>query len=142
MTYLDPPKPIPAANSRHWYLIWPEPCRTVVPVPTATDGLGQKGTGFVRVVGRRRALLGWASDRSGKEVLLSHRLTRTLLALLAPVIVMIAFSASALAVGPQGKVDICHFANHKFVEISVSANAEPAHLAHGDVLTDEYGDCP
>ena len=83
-----------------------------------------------------------AHERSGKEVLLSHRLRRALLALLAPVIVLIAFSASALAAPPQGKVDICHWANHKFVEISVAANAEPAHLAHGDVLTDEYGDSP
>ena len=73
---------------------------------------------------------------------MSHRLTRALLALLVPVIVLIAFSASALAASPQGKVDICHWANHKFVEISVSVNAEPAHLAHGDILTDEYGDCP
>jgi hypothetical protein len=69
-------------------------------------------------------------------------MTRALLVLLAPVIVMIAFSASALAAGPAGKVDVCHWANHKYVEISVSANAEPAHLAHGDVLVDEYGDCP
>lgn len=73
---------------------------------------------------------------------MSHRLTRALLALLAPVIVMIAFSASALAAPPQGKVDICHWANHKYVEVSVSMSAMPAHLAHGDVPTDEYGDCP
>jgi hypothetical protein len=73
---------------------------------------------------------------------LLHRPTRALLALLLPVIVMIAFSASALAASPGGKVDVCHWANHKFVEISVSVNAEPAHLRHGDVLPDEYGDCP
>ncbi len=72
-----------------------------------------------------------------------NRLKRVLLALLVPVIVMIAFSASALAVGNAGKVDVCHWANHKFVEISVSVNALPAHLAHGDVEVDvEYGDCP
>ncbi|MEX0629441.1 MAG: hypothetical protein WEE67_03275 [Chloroflexota bacterium] len=71
-----------------------------------------------------------------------HRPTRALLALLLPVIVMIAFSASALAAGPGGKVDICHWANHKYVEINVSENAMPAHLRHGDVLADEYGDCP
>lgn len=71
---------------------------------------------------------------------MSHRLTRALLALMAPVIVLIAFSASALAAPPQGKVDICHWANHKFVEISVAVNAMPAHLAHGDFI-DEYGDC-
>lgn len=69
-----------------------------------------------------------------------HKLPRALLALLMPVIILIAFSASALAAGP--KVDICHFASHKFVEISVSENAMPAHLRHGDVVVDEYGDCP
>ena len=71
---------------------------------------------------------------------MNHRLTRALLALLLPVIVMIAFSASALAAGGGEKVDICHWANHKYVEISVSVNAEPAHLRHGDFV-DEYGDC-
>jgi hypothetical protein len=67
---------------------------------------------------------------------------RALLVLLAPVIVMIAFSASALGAGHAGKVDVCHWASHKFVEISVSLNALPAHLNHGDVEVDEYGDCP
>jgi len=71
-----------------------------------------------------------------------HKLPRALLALLLPVIVMIAFSASALAAGNGEKVDICHWANHKYVEINVSENAMPAHLQHGDVLADEYGDCP
>jgi len=72
---------------------------------------------------------------------LMHRPTRVLLALLLPVIVMIAFTASALGVGGGGKVDICHWANHKYVQISVSVNAMPAHLGHGDFLADEYGDC-
>jgi len=73
-----------------------------------------------------------------------HRPMRALLALLLPVIVMIAFSASALAVGGGGKVDICHWADHKYVKINVSVNAMPAHLRHGDILAsdDEYGDCP
>ena len=73
---------------------------------------------------------------------MNHRPTRALLALLAPILVMIAFAASAAAAPPQGKVDVCHWANHKYVEISVSTSAMPAHLAHGDVTTDEYGDCP
>jgi hypothetical protein len=71
-----------------------------------------------------------------------NRRTRTLAALAAPVIVSIAFAASALGAGGAGKVDVCHWANHKYVEINVSMNALPAHLGHGDVLTDEYGDCP
>jgi hypothetical protein len=73
---------------------------------------------------------------------LFHKPIRALLALLLPVIVMIAFSTSALAVGGGGKVDICHWASHKYVEISVSVHAMPAHLNHGDVMPDvEYGDC-
>ena len=69
--------------------------------------------------------------------------TRALLALLLPVIVMIAFTASALAAGGGEKVDVCHWSNGRgFHEINVSVNAMPAHLQHGDVLPDEYGDCP
>jgi hypothetical protein len=44
--------------------------------------------------------------------------------------------------GPAPKETICHFASHKYVEISVSGNAVAAHLRHGDVTPDEYGDCP
>ena len=71
-----------------------------------------------------------------------NRRTRTLAALAAPAIVTIAFAASALGAGGTGKVDVCHWANHKYVEINVSMNALPAHLGHGDVMPDEYGDCP
>jgi hypothetical protein len=61
---------------------------------------------------------------------------------MAPVIITIAFAASALGAGGAGKVDICHWSSHKFHVINVSVNALPAHLRHGDVLPDEYGDCP
>jgi len=71
-----------------------------------------------------------------------HRPLRALLALMLPLIVLIAFATGAAAGGPQDKVDVCHWANHKYVEIRVSGNALPAHLGHGDVMTDEYGDCP
>ena len=54
----------------------------------------------------------------------------------------IVFSASTLAAGHAGKVDICHWSSHKFHVINVSVNALPAHLRHGDVFPDEYGDCP
>ena len=50
--------------------------------------------------------------------------------------------SAAFAGGPQGKSTVCHAAAHKFVEINISNNAVPAHMAHGDVLPDEYGDCP
>jgi hypothetical protein len=67
---------------------------------------------------------------------------RFLVALVLPVVILVGFTASALGVGHAGKVDVCHWANHKFVHISISNNALPAHLRLGDVLTDEYGDCP
>ncbi len=60
-----------------------------------------------------------------------------------PVLILVIFAVSAVvAVGPAGKTTLCHFASHKFVEITVSNNALPAHLAHGDVPADQYGDCP
>jgi hypothetical protein len=44
---------------------------------------------------------------------------------------------------PQDKVNVCHrTGNGSFHEINISGNALPAHLAHGDVLPDQYGDCP
>ncbi len=63
--------------------------------------------------------------------------------LVVPVLILSLFVVStALARGPMDKETICHFAQHKYVEITVNGNALPAHMAHGDVMTDEYGDCP
>src|SRR5262245_15519416 len=60
-----------------------------------------------------------------------------------PALILSVFAVSAVfAGGPAGKSTICHAAAHKFVQITVSNNAVPAHMAHGDVLPDEYGDCP
>ncbi len=61
-----------------------------------------------------------------------------------PVIILTLFAVSSVFAGPpQGKADLCHSAGgHKFVQISVSTNAVPAHMAHGDVAVDEYGECP
>ncbi len=73
------------------------------------------------------------------------RARRLLISFLLPVIILIGFAATAAANGsggPAGKVDVCHFASHKFVEINISTHALPAHLAHGDVLPDQYGACP
>jgi hypothetical protein len=50
--------------------------------------------------------------------------------------------SSVVASGPLGKTTICHAASSKFVEITVNDHALPAHMAHGDILTDDYGDCP
>ena len=63
-------------------------------------------------------------------------------AVIVPVMMLSILVVGALAVGPMPKETICHFASHKYVEISVSGNAVAAHLRHGDVLPDEYGDCP
>jgi hypothetical protein len=70
------------------------------------------------------------------------RARRLLLSLVLPVIIVVSFAASVAAAGHAGKVDVCHFASHKYVEINVSVNALPAHLRHGDVMPDEYGNCP
>lgn len=67
---------------------------------------------------------------------------RLMVTLVLPATILVGFAATAAAGGPGGKVDVCHFASHKYVEINVSANALPAHLRHGDVMPDEYGDCP
>jgi hypothetical protein len=67
---------------------------------------------------------------------------RFLVALVLPAVILVGFTATAFGVGHAGKADVCHWANHKYVHISVSNNAVPAHLSHGDVLVDEYGDCP
>ena len=64
---------------------------------------------------------------------------------LIPPLVAVAFAcgwlATAGAAPPQGKATICHVTGNHVVEISVSNSAVPAHLAHGDTLPDEYGDC-
>jgi len=60
-----------------------------------------------------------------------------------PALVLAFFAVSAvLAAPPQGKATLCHAAAHKYVQITVANNALPAHMGHGDVLPDEYGDCP
>ena len=68
---------------------------------------------------------------------------RLLASALVPAMVLIAASG-AIAIGsPQAKVDVCHrTGNGSFHEINISGNALPAHLAHGDVLPDQYGSCP
>ena len=70
-------------------------------------------------------------------------LRRSLIPALIPAI-MLVVSMTATAVGvPSDKVDVCHrTGSERTVKISVSENALPAHLRHGDVLADEYGDCP
>jgi hypothetical protein len=72
-----------------------------------------------------------------------RRLKRLLVGSLIPASVLAAASAATVMGAPQGKVDVCHLTgNGSYHMINVSANALPAHLRHGDVLPDEYGDCP
>lgn len=60
-----------------------------------------------------------------------------------PVLLLTALAVGGvMAQGPAGKTTICHAAAHKYVQITVSNNALPAHMGHGDVMPDEYGDCP
>jgi hypothetical protein len=70
------------------------------------------------------------------------KLRVAIVALVVPVLVFSVFVATVVLAAPSDKASICHFANHKYVAITVSGNALPAHLAHGDVMPDAYGDCP
>jgi hypothetical protein len=66
-----------------------------------------------------------------------------IIALAVPALILVVFAVSSVvASGPLGKADVCHFASHKYVEINVNEHALTAHMNHGDVLPDEYGDCP
>jgi hypothetical protein len=72
-----------------------------------------------------------------------RKLRRLFPAALLPAMVFVAAGTATVFGSPQGKQDICHqTGNGSFHVINVSANAVPAHLRHGDVLTDEYGACP
>jgi hypothetical protein len=44
--------------------------------------------------------------------------------------------------GGQPKQSLCHIAGGGYVEIEVAQPSVAAHLAHGDVMPDEYGECP
>ena len=68
---------------------------------------------------------------------------RALVTLIVPALILAIFAVSSVAAGgPNAKQTICHWANHKYVRITVSVHAVPAHMRHGDVMADEYGDCP
>lgn len=67
---------------------------------------------------------------------------RFLVTVLVPALIISIFAVGAAAAhGSDGKVNICHWASNKFVKISVSLSAKPAHMKHGDVDPDEYGEC-
>jgi hypothetical protein len=63
--------------------------------------------------------------------------------LILPALILSAFTVSSvLGAGHAGKTTVCHLASFKYVEITISNNALPAHFNHGDVLPDQYGECP
>jgi hypothetical protein len=69
--------------------------------------------------------------------------------LLFGVIVMTAVAALGLAATTvaqdgrgQDKVSLCHETGVGFVQVQVAEPAVDAHLAHGDLMPDDYGGCP
>lgn len=71
------------------------------------------------------------------------RIRRLLATALIPAVVLIAAGTATVMGASQGKQDVCHLTgNGSYHMINVSVNALPAHLRHGDVLPDEYGNCP
>jgi hypothetical protein len=70
-------------------------------------------------------------------------LKRLFLTLVFPAILLVVLATGAIAGGNNQKVTLCHVTgNGSFHQITVSVHAMPAHLRHGDVLPDDYGDCP
>jgi len=68
---------------------------------------------------------------------------RLLLTLVFPALLLVVLATGAIAGGKNEKVTLCHLTgNGSFHQITVSVNAMPAHLRHGDVMPDDYGDCP
>ena len=68
---------------------------------------------------------------------------RLLLTLLFPALLIVVLATGAIAGGNNEKMTLCHVTgNGSFHQITVSVNAVPAHMQHGDALVDDYGDCP
>ena len=68
---------------------------------------------------------------------------RLLLTLLFPALLIVVLATGAIAGGNNEKMTVCHVTgNGSFHQITVSVNAVPAHMQHGDALVDDYGDCP
>jgi hypothetical protein len=115
-----------------------------------TPGPGGEGTGGSGVVDGREQRSRWvgcptrAVYRIATEDATLKHLRNLLVAVVVPALILVVFAvSSALAQGPAGKSTVCHSAGgQKFVEITVSNNALAAHMNHGDVLQDEYGECP
>ena len=71
------------------------------------------------------------------------RVKKSILVLAVPAILAVGLGASSFAApGGQDRVTICHQAGHRFISITVAEPALDAHMGHGDMMPDEYGDCP
>ena len=70
------------------------------------------------------------------------RFRRSILVVALLAVLAIGLGASSFAASGQNRVTICHHAGHRYVKITVAEPALVAHLAHGDLMPDEYGDCP
>ena len=72
-----------------------------------------------------------------------RKVRRLLAGALIPAVLLVSASTATTMGKPHEKVEVCHrTGNGSFHGITVSQNAVPAHLGHGDVMPDEYGDCP
>ena len=70
-------------------------------------------------------------------------LRRFLVTFFFPGVMLVALATGAIAGSNNQKVTLCHVTgNGSYHQITVSVNALPAHLRHGDVLPDDYGDGP
>lgn len=70
-------------------------------------------------------------------------LRRLLVTLFFPALLLVVLATGAIAGGNNDKQTVCHrTGNGEVHQITVSVNAVPAHLRQGDVLLDDYGDCP
>ncbi len=68
---------------------------------------------------------------------------RLLLTLFFPALLLIVLATGAIAGGNNQKQTVCHITgNGTYHQIAISVNAVPAHMRHGDVLVDDYGECP
>ena len=71
------------------------------------------------------------------------KVRRMMFSALVPALVLVAASTANVVGQPLDKVSVCQrTGNGSYHEVNISQNALPAHLKHGDVLPDEYGDCP